>query len=92
MSGAPLDQFFTPQVFLKSIPLLVLAGLGYLLFALAINVRCVSTCCAISGSGCWPRPPSTTSRRRRNVSARGELANALGEGFADGWMSPAFSA
>src|SRR6266545_1174035 len=38
MSGAPLDQFFTPQVFLKSIPLLVLAGLGYLLFALAINV------------------------------------------------------
>src|SRR4030081_3719519 len=31
MSGAPLDQFFTPQVFLKSIPLLVLAGRGFLL-------------------------------------------------------------
>src|SRR5712672_68749 len=38
MNGEGLDQFFTPQVFLKSIPLLVLAGLGYLLFALAINV------------------------------------------------------
>src|SRR6266567_8615974 len=38
MSGAPLDQFFQPQVLLKSVPLLMLAGLGYLAFALATNV------------------------------------------------------
>src|SRR5712672_3116116 len=84
MSGAPLDQFFTPQVFLKSIPLLVLAGLGYLLFALAINVAmCVYLLRAL-----WVRVLASTTvhnmEAAANVSARGELANALGEGFADG--------
>ena len=38
MSGAPLGAVLRPQVFAKSIPLLVLAGIGYLVFALAINV------------------------------------------------------
>ena len=32
MSGVPLNQFFVPQVFMKSVPLLVLAGMGYLAF------------------------------------------------------------
>jgi len=84
MSGAPLDQFFTPQVFLKSIPLLVLAGLGYLLFALAINVAMR----VYLLRDLWVRVLASTTVHNievaANVSARGELANALGEGFADG--------
>src|SRR5882757_1893904 len=84
MSGAPLDQFFTPQVFLKSIPLLVLAGLGYLLFALAINVAMR----VYLLRDLWVRVLASTTvhnmEAAANVSARGELANALGEGFADG--------
>ncbi len=84
MSGAPLNQFFVPQVFMKSIPLLVLAGLGYLAFALAINV--VMRVYLLRDL--WLRVLASTHVRgieaAANVSARGELANALGEGFADG--------
>jgi uncharacterized membrane protein YjgN (DUF898 family) len=84
MSGAPLGQFFEPQVFLKSIPLLVLAGVGYLLFALAINV--VMRVYLLRDL--WVRILASTIvhdiEAAANVSAMGELANALGEGFADG--------
>ncbi len=84
MSGTPLDQFFTPQVLLKSIPLLVLAGLGYLVFALAINVAMR----VYLLRDLWVRVLASTTvhniEAAANVSARGELANALGEGFADG--------
>ena len=38
MSGEAFAEFFQSQDFMKSIPLLVLAGLGYLAFALAMNV------------------------------------------------------
>src|SRR5260370_4331630 len=58
MSGAPLDQFFTPQVFLKSIPLLVLAGRGFLLFALALKLaRRVYLVCGLWGRGVASAPP-----------------------------------
>jgi hypothetical protein len=71
-------------VFLKSIPLLVLAGLGYLLFALAINVAMR----VYLLRDLWVRVLVSTTvhniEAAENVSARGELANALGEGFADG--------
>jgi hypothetical protein len=84
MSGAPLGQFFEPQVFLKSIPLLVLAGFGYLVFVLAINV--VMRVYLLRDL--WVRILASTVvhdiAAAANVSARGELANALGEGFADG--------
>jgi uncharacterized membrane protein YjgN (DUF898 family) len=84
MSGAPINQFFAPPVFLKSIPLLTLAGLGYLLFALAINV--VMRVYLLRDL--WVRVLASTHVQNidaaANVSARGELANALGEGFADG--------
>jgi uncharacterized membrane protein YjgN (DUF898 family) len=84
MSGAPINQFFAPPVFLKSIPLLTLAGLGYLLFALAINV--VMRVYLLRDL--WVRVLASTQVQNidaaANVSARGELANALGEGFADG--------
>jgi uncharacterized membrane protein YjgN (DUF898 family) len=84
MSGAPLKQFFVPLVFLKSVPLLVLAGLGYLVFALSINV--VMRIYLLRDL--WVRVLATTTihniQAAANVTARGELANALGEGFADG--------
>ncbi|HEX9586343.1 MAG TPA: DUF898 domain-containing protein, partial [Bradyrhizobium sp.] len=72
------------QVFLKSIPLLILAGLGYLVFALAINV--VMRVYLLRDL--WVRVLASTIvldiEAAANVSARGEMANALGEGFADG--------
>ena len=84
MSGMSIGQFFAPQVLLKSIPLLILAGLGYLVFALAINV--VMRVYLLRDL--WVRVLASTIvhdiEAAANVSARGEMANALGEGFADG--------
>jgi Bacterial protein of unknown function (DUF898) len=84
MSGAPFAEFFKSQDFMKSIPLLVLAGLGYLAFALAMNIVIrvylvhdlwVRVLASINISGI---------QAAANVAAQGEMANALGEGFADG--------
>ena len=84
MSGAAFNQFFAPQVFSRSVPLLILAGLGYLGFALAINV--VMRVYLLRDL--WVRVLASMTvhhiEAAANVSARGELANALGEGFADG--------
>jgi uncharacterized membrane protein YjgN (DUF898 family) len=84
MSGAPLNQFFATQVFLKSVPLLVLAGVGYLGFALAINV--VMRVYLLRDM--WVRVLASTDvhgiEAAANVAARGDLATALGEGIADG--------
>jgi uncharacterized membrane protein YjgN (DUF898 family) len=84
ISGMPFDQFFKTQAFLKSIPLWGLAGLGYLMFALSINV--VMRVYLLRDV--WARVLGSTwvhgIEAAANVTARGELANALGEGFADG--------
>jgi hypothetical protein len=84
ISGAPLNQFFAPQVFLKSIPLLVLAGLGYLGFALASNV--VMRVYLLRDL--WVKVLASTNvqgiEAAARVSAQGNPVNALGEGFADG--------
>jgi uncharacterized membrane protein YjgN (DUF898 family) len=84
MSGASFTEFFQSQAFIKSIPLTVLVVLGYLVFALAINV--VMRVYLLRDL--WVRVLATTSihniEAAANVSARGDLANALGEGFADG--------
>jgi uncharacterized membrane protein YjgN (DUF898 family) len=84
MSGTPFKEFFTSQEFIKSIPLLVLAGLGYLTVVLAINV----VMRVYLMRDLWVRIVGTTIVHdigaAANVAARGELANALGEGFADG--------
>jgi uncharacterized membrane protein YjgN (DUF898 family) len=84
MSGAPLNQFFAPQVFLKSIPLLVLAGFGYLGFALASNV--VMRVYLLRDL--WVKVLASTNvqgiEAAARVSAQGNPVNALGEGFADG--------
>jgi uncharacterized membrane protein YjgN (DUF898 family) len=84
MDGTPLDQFFKPLVFSQNIPLLVLAGVGYLMLALALNV--VMRVYLLRDL--WVRVIASTSvhgiEAAANVAARGDLANALGEGFADG--------
>jgi uncharacterized membrane protein YjgN (DUF898 family) len=84
MNGTPLDQFFKTLAFLKSIPLLVLAGVGYLVTVLTLNV----VIRVYLVRDLWARVIASASVHdigaAANVSARGELANALGEGFADG--------
>jgi hypothetical protein len=60
------------------------AGLGYLMVVLAINV----VMRVYLMRDLWVRIVGSTIildiGAAANVSARGELANALGEGFADG--------
>ncbi len=88
MHGTPLGQFLEEIVLSRalvtSIPLLVLVGVGYLALALALNV--VMRVYLLRDL--WAKVVSSTSihgiEAAANVSARGELANALGEGFADG--------
>src|ERR1700724_1083074 len=84
MSGGSLNQFFAPQVISKSIPLLVLAGIGYLGFVLALNV--VMRVYLLRDL--WVRVLASTNvhgiEAAANVAARGDLASALGEGIADG--------
>jgi uncharacterized membrane protein YjgN (DUF898 family) len=84
MSGEPFAEFFTSQEFSKSIPLLVLAGLGYLAFAVAMNV--VIRIYLLRDL--WVRVLGSVNvtglEAAADVAARGDMANALGEGFADG--------
>jgi uncharacterized membrane protein YjgN (DUF898 family) len=67
-----------------SIPMMVLAGLGYLAFILAVNV----VLRVYLQRDLWARVVSSTTayniEAASNVSARGDLANALGEGLAGG--------
>jgi len=84
MSGEPFAEFFTSQEFSKSIPLLALGGLGYLAFALAMNV----VIRVYLMRDLWVRVLGSVNvsglEAAADVAARGEMANALGEGFADG--------
>ena len=84
MSGEAFAEFFKSQEFIKSIPLLVLAGIGYLAFALAMNV----VIRVYLLRDLWVRVLGSVNisglEAAANVAARGDLANALGEGFADG--------
>jgi uncharacterized membrane protein YjgN (DUF898 family) len=84
MSGEGLTELFKTPELMRSIPLLVLAGLGYLTLAMALNVVLrvyltrdlwVIVLGSVNISGI---------EAAANVAARGDLANALGEGFADG--------
>jgi uncharacterized membrane protein YjgN (DUF898 family) len=68
----------------KSIPMLVMIVIGYLALILSLNV--VLRVCLLRDL--WTKVAQTTSVHNigatANVSAKGELAGALGEGFADG--------
>jgi uncharacterized membrane protein YjgN (DUF898 family) len=84
MSGDSFGEFFKSQEFMKSIPLLVLAGIGYLVFALAMNI----VIRVYLLRDLWVRVLGSVNvsgiEVAANVSARGGMASALGEGFADG--------
>ncbi|MCA6123922.1 DUF898 domain-containing protein [Bradyrhizobium sp. WSM 1704] len=84
MDGSSIEDFFKAESAAKSIPWLVLLGIGYLAFALAMNV----VMRVYLMRDLWVRVLSTTIvhnlQAAADVTARGELANALGEGFADG--------
>ena len=84
MTGEPFAEFFTSQEFSKSTPLLALMGLGYLVFALAMNV----VIRVYLMRDLWVRVLGSVNisglEAAADVAARGEMANALGEGFADG--------
>jgi hypothetical protein len=64
--------------------MLVLAGVGYLAFVLALNV----VMRVYLQRDVWARVLGSATVHHieavANVSARGDLASALGEGFADG--------
>jgi uncharacterized membrane protein YjgN (DUF898 family) len=84
MSGEGITEFFKTPDAMRSIPLLVLLGLGYLVMVLAMNVvmRVYLT------RDLWVTVLGSVNiigiEAAANVAARGDLANALGEGFADG--------
>ncbi|MBR0893335.1 DUF898 family protein [Bradyrhizobium tropiciagri] len=84
MDGTSIATFFKTEAFAKSIPLIVLLGIGYLAYALAINV----VMRVYLMRDLWVRVLSSiivhNIEAAADVTARGELANALGEGFADG--------
>jgi uncharacterized membrane protein YjgN (DUF898 family) len=88
MDGTPFNQYLVglaqAHSVVPSLPLMILAGVGYLTFALAINV--VMRLYLLRDL--WARVIATTSvyniAAADNVAARGDLVNALGEGFADG--------
>lgn len=84
MNGMHFNQFLVTQAFAKSIPFWALVGAGYLAFALAINV----VIRVYLLRDVWVRVLELTLVEgidaAENVAAKGELANALGEGFADG--------
>jgi uncharacterized membrane protein YjgN (DUF898 family) len=84
MSGDAMSAFFKEAEFARSMPLLVLSGIGYLVMALAVNVVIrvylvrdlwVMVLGSVNISGI---------EAVASVAARGDAANALGEGFADG--------
>ena len=84
VSQTPMAKFFVPGHLQGSIPMMVLAAVGYLTFVLTLNV--VMRVYLLRDL--WARVTSSTTVHQleaaANVSAAGDLANALGEGFANG--------
>lgn len=73
-----------PDALARSVPFLIATAIGYLAWALALNV--VMRVYLLRDV--WARAASSVHvhgiEAAANVTARGELASALGEGFADG--------
>ena len=83
-NGTRLGDPAASMALAKSIPLLVMTGIGYLALVLSLNV--VLRLYLLRDV--WAKVVATTGVRNigvaANVTAKGELAGALGEGFADG--------
>jgi uncharacterized membrane protein YjgN (DUF898 family) len=84
LSQTPIAKVFTPGNLQGNIPMLVLAGIGYLAFILTLNV--VMRVYLLRDL--WVRLIDSTTvygiDAAANVAAAGDLANAIGEGLADG--------
>jgi uncharacterized membrane protein YjgN (DUF898 family) len=84
INRTPVAKLFTPGNLQGSIPILVVIVIGYLALILALNV--VMRVYLLRDV--WARVIASTAvyglGAAANVAAEGELANALGEGFADG--------
>jgi len=83
LSGLPFEQILGPDA-ARSIPLLASIMIGYFAVALAANI----VMRVYLQRDLWARVLQTVQVRHiaaaADVEARGELATALGEGFADG--------
>ena len=84
MNGGSADQVFAPGNTARSIPLVVMMAIGYLALALAINI----VMRVYLQRDMWAKVLETLEVHyigaAADVQGRGELASALGEGFADG--------
>lgn len=84
MSGESVIEFFRTEEFTQSIPLFVLAGIGYLVFVLSANV----VIRLYLMRDLWVLMLTSVTVHNiaaaADVAARGEPASALGEGLADG--------
>jgi uncharacterized membrane protein YjgN (DUF898 family) len=84
LSQTPIAKVFTPGNLQGNIPMLVLAGIGYLAFILTLNV--VMRVYLLRDL--WVRLIDSTTvhgiEAAANVAVAGDLANAIGEGLADG--------
>jgi uncharacterized membrane protein YjgN (DUF898 family) len=84
ISQTPMAKVFTPGNLQGSIPMLVLAGIGYLAFILLMNV--VMRVYLLRDL--WVRLVGSTTvyhiEAATNVAVTGDLASAVGEGLADG--------
>jgi hypothetical protein len=79
-----MAKLFTPANLQSSVSMIVLALIGYLALVLALNV----VLRVYLLRDVWARVLASTHlhgiEAAANVAAKGELASALGEGFADG--------
>jgi len=85
LSGASLAQIATSQAAVKvDIPLIVMMGLGYIALILSLNV--VMRLYLLRDQ--WARVLASVRvygiEAVADITAKGDLASALGEGFADG--------
>jgi uncharacterized membrane protein YjgN (DUF898 family) len=84
LTGLPIQQVMGPDAMHRSIPLLALMMVGYFAMALAFNV----VMRVYLQRDLWVKVLETAHvygiEAAANVRASGELASALGEGFADG--------
>lgn len=84
LAGSDADEPATPDVLFDNIPVLVMVGLGYVALILSLNV--VRRLYLLRDM--WARVLGSVEMHGiealGNVAATGDVASALGEGFADG--------
>jgi uncharacterized membrane protein YjgN (DUF898 family) len=84
LSTLPHSEFFDPNRLINNVPLMVCAGVGYLGLIMAVNVVFRMHLMR----DLWQEVAQSVTVHgldaTADVATRGELASALGEGFADG--------